>query len=95
VEECGPTFRPRVFRSIFTGLTRPAAADRARPCGIGDAPDINAFSERMRTIDECHDMGWALPREDMAKREIRSLIAVAGMIGLAVALLMFPIRLPV
>lgn len=95
MEECGPTLRPRVFRSIFTGLTGPAAAARAHPRGIGDAPDINAFSERMRTIDECHDMGWALLREDMAKRELRSLIAVAGMIGLAVAVLVFPIRLPV
>ena len=41
----------------------------------------------MRTMNERYDRGWALLREDMAKRETRMLLAIAGMIGLAIAVL--------
>ncbi len=58
------------------------------------APDIHALArqvavlkERMNTMDERYDKGWALLREDMAKRETRMLVTVGGMIGLAVAVL--------
>jgi len=39
----------------------------------------------MKTMDERYDRSWALLREDMAKRETRMLLAVAEMVGLAVA----------
>ncbi len=48
----------------------------------------------MNTMDERYDKGWALLREDMAKRETRMLLAVAGMIGLAVTVLGILIGLP-
>ena len=41
----------------------------------------------MKTMDERYDKGWALLREDMARREVRMLLAVAGMIGLGIAIL--------
>lgn len=43
----------------------------------------------METMNERYDKGWALMREDMAKRETRLILAMAGMIGLAVAILKF------
>ncbi|MCY4258890.1 MAG: hypothetical protein OXC91_01320 [Rhodobacteraceae bacterium] len=52
------------------------------------------LEERMNTMDERYDKGWALLREDMAKRETRMLLAVAGMIGLAVTVLGILIGLP-
>jgi len=43
---------------------------------MGDAPDnheldrrIAVLEERMKTMDERYDKGWALLREDMAKRD--------------------------
>ena len=39
----------------------------------------------MKTMDERYDKGWALLREDMAKRETRMLLAIAAMIGLGIA----------
>jgi len=43
---------------------------------MGDAPDIHEIArqvaiveERMNTMDERYDKGWALLREDMAKRD--------------------------
>jgi len=45
------------------------------------------LEERMNTMNERYDKGWALLREDMAKRETRMLLAVAGMVGLAVTIL--------
>ncbi len=47
------------------------------------------LEERMETMNERYDKGWALMREDMAKRETRLILAMAGMIGLAVAILKF------
>jgi len=51
---------------------------------------------RMNTMEERYDKGWALLREDMAKRdadaakrETRMLLAIAAMIGLGIAILGF------
>ncbi|MCY3878385.1 MAG: hypothetical protein OXF74_04300 [Rhodobacteraceae bacterium] len=51
---------------------------------------------RMNTMEERYDKGWALLREDMAKRdadaakrETRMLLAMAAMIGLGIAILGF------
>ena len=55
----------------------------------------------MKTMDERYDKGWALLREDMAKRdadmarrETRLLLAVAGLISFAVVILGILIRWP-
>ena len=70
---------------------------------MNDAPDIHdlarqvaVLEERMKTMDERYDKGWALLREDMAKRdaeaakrETRMLLAVAAIIGLGVAIIGF------
>ncbi len=47
------------------------------------------LEERMETMSKRYDKGWVLMREDMAKRETRLILAMAGMIGLAVAILKF------
>ncbi len=48
----------------------------------------------MKTMDERYDKGWALLREDMAKRDVeaakretRLLLAMGGMIAIAAAVL--------
>ena len=70
---------------------------------MSDAPDnhelarrLAVLEERMKTMDERYDKGWALLREDMAKRdaeaakrETRMLLAVAAIIGLGVAIIGF------
>jgi len=48
---------------------------------------FHTLEKRLAVLDERYDKGWALVREDMAKRETRMLLAVAGMIGLVVAVL--------
>ena len=53
------------------------------------ARQLAVLEERMKTMDERYDKGWALLREDMAKREARMLLAIAGMIGLGIAILGF------
>lgn len=93
MEGRGPTLRPPCFPVHLHGPDR--AGTRARPFGLGDAPDIHALSERVKTVDERQDKGWALPREDTAKRDTGPLAAAAGMIGLAVTVPVFPIRPPV
>jgi len=52
------------------------------------------LEERMETMSERYDKGWALLREDIAKRdaeaarrETRLILAMAGMIAAGVALL--------
>lgn len=70
---------------------------------MSDLPDnhelarqVAVLEERMKTMDERYDKGWALLREDMAKRdaeaakrETRMLLAVAAIIGLGVAIIGF------
>ena len=63
---------------------------------MSDAPDnhelarqLAVLEERMKTMDERYDKGWALLREDMAKRETRLLLAVAAIIGLGIAVIGF------
>ena len=60
------------------------------------ARQVAVLEERMKTMDERYDKGWALLREDMAKRdaeaakrETRMLLAVAAIIGLGVAIIGF------
>ena len=55
----------------------------------------------MKTMDERYDKGWALLREDMAKRdaeaakrEIRMLLAIAGLVSFGVVILGILIRWP-
>jgi len=64
---------------------------RQRQSEPTDSPELNErmarLEERMNTMNERYDKGWALLREDMAKRETRMLLAVAGMVGLAVTIL--------
>lgn len=62
---------------------------------------LAVLEERMETMNERYDKGWALLREDMAKRdaeaarrETRLLLAVAGLVSLAVVILGILIRLP-
>ena len=45
-------------------------------------------------MDERYDKGWALLREDMAKRETRLVLAVAGLISFGVVILGILIRWP-
>ena len=66
----------------------PSAEDLTRQLAV--------LEERMKTMDERYDKGWALLREDMAKRdaeaakrETRMLLAIAAMIGLGIAVLGF------
>ncbi len=47
------------------------------------------LEERMETMSKRYDKGWVLMREDMAKRETRLILAMAGMIGLVVVILKF------
>ena len=42
----------------------------------------------MKTGYGRYDKGWALHREDMARRRIRMLLVIAGMIGLGTAVLL-------
>lgn len=65
------------------------------------ARQLAVLGERMKTMDERYDKGWALLREDMAKRdadmarrETRLLLAVAGLISFAVVILGILIRWP-
>ena len=67
---------------------QPSVEDLARQLAV--------LEERMKTMDERYDKGWALLREDMAKRdaesakrETRLLLSVAAMIGLGIAVLGF------
>ena len=55
----------------------------------GVARRLAVLEERMDTMNERYDKGWALLREDMAKRETRMLLAIAGMFGLGIAVLGF------
>ncbi|MDE0004724.1 MAG: hypothetical protein OXQ29_18695 [Rhodospirillaceae bacterium] len=43
----------------------------------------------MRSKYARYDKGWALHREDMARRRTRMLLAVAAIIGLGIAVLGF------
>jgi len=60
----------------------------------GLARQLAVLEERMETMSERYDKGWALLREDIAKRdaeaarrETRLILAMAGMIAAGVALL--------
>ena len=61
---------------------------------------LTQLEGRMNTMDERYDKGWALLREDIAKqeteavkREKQQLLAIAGLIALATAVLGILIRL--
>ena len=61
---------------------------------------LTQLEGRMNTMDERYDKGWSLLREDMAKRETEAvkrekqqLLAIAGLIALATAVLGILIRL--
>jgi len=60
----------------------------------GLARQLAVLEERMETMSERYDKGWALLREDIAKRdaeaarrETRLILAMAGMIAAGVALI--------
>ena len=72
-----------------------------QPSVEGLARQFAVLEERMKTMDERYDKGWALLREDMAKRdaesakrETRMLLAVAGLVSFGVVILGILIRWP-
>ena len=72
---------------MLTVLDRKAAESSVS--GMSRPPDNHDLARQLAVLEERYDKGWALLREDMAKRETRMLLAIAAMIGLGIAVLDF------
>ncbi len=56
---------------------------------MSEAPDNHELARRIAVLEERMNTSYERLRADMAARETRMLLAIAGMLGLAVAILGF------